>query len=99
MGAPVPTALRFSYHNVGLRKYGEAADCVPATFPYSWGKICRQGWSLVFPKKNDLLVAPPAGLDLRRRPVRDGVHRFLHLPDTALRPFARNERGRDRGPG
>src|SRR3984893_18784281 len=42
---------------------------------------------------------PPAGLDLPRRAVRDGLYRVLHFPDTALRPLARHEcrRGRHAG--
>src|SRR5262249_16849229 len=41
----------------------------------------------------------PAGLDLLRRAVRDGVHGFLHLFDPALRPVARHERRRNRHAG
>jgi hypothetical protein len=40
--------------------------------------------------------AEQSDTDLRRRPVRYGLHRFLHLPDPALRVVAWYERERDR---
>src|SRR5579862_9748232 len=54
-------------------------------------------------KKADDPAAPcraqePGG-GLRHRVVRHGIHRSLHLPDPALRPLARHERGRSRGAG
>src|SRR5262249_18715238 len=46
--------------------------------------------------RNDTRPIPPAGLDLHRRAVCDGLHRILHFPDPAIRLLARYERGSDR---
>src|SRR6516162_6994296 len=48
---------------------------------------------------DDTEPIPPAGLDLHRRAVCDGLHRILYLPDPAIRLFARHERRRDRHAG
>src|SRR5271165_842 len=52
-----------------------------------------------FPPHHDRNPSRPAGLDLRGRAVRDGVHGFLYFSDTALRAVARDERWRDRHAG
>jgi len=49
--------------------------------------------------RDDSRPTSPAGLNLRGRVVRDGLHPILHVSDPALWPRGRPERGRDRHAG